>query len=465
MEAMGEQISSANWLYTTPEKIVHNEKFCNLLRSQAHRVTLVVYDEAHEWLETWRSGIQECVSILQDMFPTCARLACTATCRVSDAAVLKEKLIMEPTASVVRCSVDRKNCYLHVTAMTNETTDVKEMFGKLRRPHIEQIPQALVFVTSQDQAERMEKLFKTEAAGDACFTEEMIASYHAATPKERKSQILDAFIAGIIKLIICTSAFGTGVDIATIYFIFHYTLPPSITAYLQNIGRGGRNGMRYDCYLYFSYKLVHECAMVWFASSSGDTLQKRWRDYVEMIQYPMSMTCRRSQLIPFFDDSYAIATCGSCDICLIMDDDAQMQLDITTCARLILAVVDEFGRREDQGVTLSRVRDVVLGIIPRGTNIGDKQHTLFGCGPRAGYTATNKHVWMMAGTYLLYGLSAPLLNENVTSAVHQRMILRKVSLTEAGRHLLRTDLTACVRIRYPIELMAYDPDKIGRAHV
>ena len=188
LDVMAQKISTASWLYTTPEKIVHNDalKWCSLLRSQAHRVSLVVYDEAHEWLESWRSGTQDCVKILQDMFPTCCRLACTATCRVSDAAVLIDQLSMEQGANVVRCSVDRKNCYLHVTAMTNETADVAEIFGKLRRQQRQQIPQALVFVTSQDQAERMELLFKKQATGDASssFTEEMIASYRMlAHPK------------------------------------------------------------------------------------------------------------------------------------------------------------------------------------------------------------------------------------------------------------------------------------------
>jgi hypothetical protein len=76
---MAEKISTANWLYTTPEKVVHNVglKWCNLLRYEAHRVTLVLYDEAQEWIESWRTGIQQCVNILQDMFPTCCRLACT----------------------------------------------------------------------------------------------------------------------------------------------------------------------------------------------------------------------------------------------------------------------------------------------------------------------------------------------------------------------------------------------------
>ena len=62
MEAFAEKISKASWLYTTPEKSVHNvsTQWGALLRSEGHRVTLVVYDEAHEWREDWRDGICDC---------------------------------------------------------------------------------------------------------------------------------------------------------------------------------------------------------------------------------------------------------------------------------------------------------------------------------------------------------------------------------------------------------------------
>ena len=459
LQEMTQKINTASWLYTTPEKITHNVllPWCDLLKSQAHRVTLVVYDEAHEWLNSWRAGICECVQTLHTMFPTCCRLACTATCRVGDSAMLINKLCMETDTKVERISIDRQNCYLHVKAMTTETADIESIFNTfLKKSAITQLPQVLLFVTSQDQAHRIEDMFKALCAPgmDSSLTTDMIASYHAATPREQKQGVLSAFVDGRIKLVVCTSAFGTGVDVPNVAVIIHYTLPPSITVYLQNVGRGGRNGTRYDCYLYFSYKLVHECAMVWFTSSFGDILKRRWCDYIEMVEYAMSMVCRRSKLLPYFDESYTHATCGTCDICLIMDDDAQMQLDISTCAKLILAVVKEFERIGEAGVVLSRVRDVILGLVPRGSNVNDKDHTLFGCGIKAGYTATNRHIWMMAGTYLLYGVNTPLLTETVTTSQQHRNLQRKVSLSASGNQFC-SESEARVLIRYPIELMAY----------
>jgi ATP-dependent DNA helicase RecQ len=250
MELVAEKLSTASFLYTTPEKITHNASFAKLLSSQAHRVTLVVYDEAHEWLNSWRAGICECVQILHNMFPSCCRFACTATCRIGDSATLINNLSLEKDTKVERCSIDRKNCYLHVKAMTNETSDVQSIFKEfLKKSEIEHLPQVLLFVTSQDQAQRMEKLFKDQCqkSAESALTADMIVSYHAATPREQKQAILADFVAGRIKLIVCTSAFGTGVDVPNIAVIIHYTLPPSITVYLQNIGRGGRSGMRYDC--------------------------------------------------------------------------------------------------------------------------------------------------------------------------------------------------------------------------
>jgi hypothetical protein len=197
--------------------------------------------------------------------------------------------------------------------------------------------------------------------------------------------------------------------------------------------------------------------MVWFTKSYGESLQSRWREYIEMVKYAMSTSCRRSLLLPYFDESYTLATCGTCDICLILDDDAQLQLEITTCAKIVLSVIREFERMGETGVVLSRVRDVILGLVPRGlSNTSDRRHTLFGCGIQAGYTATNRHIWMMAGTYLLYGVDVPLLTEKITTSHEQRTIQRKLSLSEAGTSFA-TESGARILIRYPIELMSYSP--------
>ena len=47
---------------------------------------------------------------------------------------------------------------------------------------------------------------------------------------------------GICRVVFCTIAFGMGVDVPNIRTIIHYGIPSDIDDYMQESGRGGRDG-------------------------------------------------------------------------------------------------------------------------------------------------------------------------------------------------------------------------------
>lgn len=75
--------------------------------------------------------------------------------------------------------------------------------------------------------------------------------YHAGLTTEERSARQDAWMEGKIRIIVCTNAFGMGIDKPDVRVVVHLYLPDSLEAYFQEAGRGGRDGKRsYSTLLY-----------------------------------------------------------------------------------------------------------------------------------------------------------------------------------------------------------------------
>jgi ATP-dependent DNA helicase RecQ len=77
--------------------------------------------------------------------------------------------------------------------------------------------------------------------------------YHGKMEVREKTQNQDAFIAGDVRVIVATSAFGMGVDKKDIGMIIHYEISDSLENYVQEAGRAGRDeNITADCYVLYN---------------------------------------------------------------------------------------------------------------------------------------------------------------------------------------------------------------------
>jgi ATP-dependent DNA helicase RecQ len=61
----------------------------------------------------------------------------------------------------------------------------------------------------------------------------------------------DRFMAGELKAVVATNAFGMGIDKPDIRFVIHYSMPGTLEAYYQEAGRAGRDGEPARCVMLF----------------------------------------------------------------------------------------------------------------------------------------------------------------------------------------------------------------------
>ena len=95
---------------------------------------------------------------------------------------------------------------------------------------------ALVFVQTRRRAEQLTDLLRQEGVACGC--------YHAGLSGKKRSAAAAAWSAGEVRVLVCTSAFGMGVDLASVRLVIHAYTPQSVEAFLQESGRAGRDGLR-----------------------------------------------------------------------------------------------------------------------------------------------------------------------------------------------------------------------------
>ena len=72
----------------------------------------------------------------------------------------------------------------------------------------------------------------------------LVGMYTRASTKRNNKKVLISFLvlSALLRVLIATAAFSMGIDCQDIYCAMHYGAPATVTEYVQETGRVGRDG-------------------------------------------------------------------------------------------------------------------------------------------------------------------------------------------------------------------------------
>jgi ATP-dependent DNA helicase RecQ len=230
-------------LFVSPEQLDDSDRFQFISNLP---ISLLVIDEAHcisTWGHDFRPSyrqILQLIKILEKNVPNIKILGLTATADEKTERDIKQQLCSsKQNVQVHRSSMDRSNITLSVipaSGIAQKLNLVLELLSQLTG-------YGLIYCATREN---------TELVADFLISRNINAvAYHAGLAPEKKRQIQDNFLKNIFSVVVATNALGMGIDKADLRFIIHYDMPGSITAYYQEVGRCGRDGLPADGILLF----------------------------------------------------------------------------------------------------------------------------------------------------------------------------------------------------------------------
>ena len=250
------------FLYVSPERL-GTSLFRNYV--QEMNVSFIVVDEAHcisQWGYDFRPDYLQIGKLREIVDAPVIALTATATPEVAED--IMDRLGFEDKL-LIKSGFERPN-------LSYIVRECEDKLGQLLNICMNVDGTGIVYVRSRKKTEELAAFLASNGISSSF--------YHAGLGPDSRTDRQEKWKKDEIRVMVCTNAFGMGIDKPDVRFVVHFDLPDSPEAYFQEAGRGGRDGKRSFAVLLWNATDIRRLRQI--ATVSFPSL-----DYIEDIYHKM----------------------------------------------------------------------------------------------------------------------------------------------------------------------------------
>ncbi len=223
-------------LYLSPETLL-SEPVWTRLCNPVLKLNGLILDEAHclvQWGDTFRPAYRRLGAIRPALLQhrpgaTFSVAAFTATADPQAQQIIREVLQLENPQTFLL------NPYRSNLALAMQTVWTPRGRRQQALKFVQQHKgSGLIYVRTRRDGEELAEWFRQKGYS--------VAAYHAGLGANERRSLEDQWIKGKLQFVTCTSAFGMGINKPDCRWVLHFHAPSLLSEYVQEVGRGGRDG-------------------------------------------------------------------------------------------------------------------------------------------------------------------------------------------------------------------------------